>query len=130
MPEFKRVDHIGVVVDSLDEAKAFLGEKVGLELVRELDVAHLQRRVAFFQCGAVQIEVIEPYGPDRERALGGGKARIEHIAVEVDDVRGALEGLGLRADERGLVEIGALETAWTDADSSDGVVYQLVPRGW
>lgn len=130
MPEFNRVDHIGVLVDSLEDAKRFLGERVGLELVRELDVERLQRRVAFFQCGAVQIEVIEPYGPDRERDLAGARAKIEHIAVEVDDVRRALEVLGLRPNANGMVDIGGRETVWTDPDSGDGVMYQLVPRGW
>ena len=130
MPEFNRVDHIGVLVESLEDAKRFLGERVGLELVRELDVERLQRRVAFFQCGAVQIEVIEPYGPDRDRDLQGARARIEHIAVEVDDVRRALDALGLRPNPEGLVEIGGRETIWTDGVSGDGVIYQLVPRGW
>jgi methylmalonyl-CoA/ethylmalonyl-CoA epimerase len=135
MAAFNRVDHIGILVDSLDEAKRFLGEGgIGLTLVRELDVANLQRRVAFFQCGTVQLEVIEPYGEGaRERDLAGERARIEHIAVEVDDVRRALDalaGLGLRANARGVVEVGDKETAWTDPETGDGVMYQLVPKGW
>ena len=134
MPAFNRVDHIGIVVESLEAAKRFLGEGVGLELVRELDVAALERRVAFFQCGAVQIEVIEPYGEGaKERDLRGERARIEHVAVEVDDVRRALEalaGLGVRPNALGIVPVGDKETVWTDPEGGDGVMYQLVPRGW
>jgi methylmalonyl-CoA/ethylmalonyl-CoA epimerase len=135
MTTFNRVNHVGIVVDSLDDAKRFLGEALlGLELVRELDVAALQRRVAFFQCGEIQLEFIEPYGQGaKERELGGERAKIEHIAVEVDDVRSALETLaetGLRADRRGVVQVGDKETVWTEPESSDGVMYQLVPKGW
>lgn len=135
MASFNRVDHIGILVDSLEGAKRFLGEEgLGLRLVREMDVESLQRRVAFFQCGDVQLEVIEPYGEGaRERDLGGERARIEHIAVEVDDVRPALEalaGLGVKTDGRGVARVGDRETAWTDAATTDGVVYQLVPKGW
>ena len=133
MAIFQRVHHIGVVVDSLDDAKRLLGQGgIGLQLVTERDIAPIQRRLAFFQCGEVQIELIQPYSElALERELSGNKAKIEHIAVEVDDVRGALKALsslGLRATSRGVMHVGDRETAWTDPDTSDGVMYQLVAR--
>jgi methylmalonyl-CoA/ethylmalonyl-CoA epimerase len=98
--------------------------------VRENDVATLSRRVAIYQCGQVGIELIEPYGEGAmARDLGVDRARIEHIAVEVNDVRGALQALsalGVRATAAGVIQVGDRETAWTDPDSSDGVMFQLV----
>lgn len=126
----KRLDHVGVVVDDLAEAKRFLSETLGLRLARELDVPALARRVAFFECGDASIEVIEDLDPAaKARALGGASARIEHLALEVDSVDGVLASLGklgVKADSRGVVRVGARLNAWTDASTTDGVPYQLL----
>ena len=126
----KRLDHIGIVVDSLADAKQFLRHTLGLQLVRELEVPALARRVAFFQCGDAAIEVIEDLDLEsKSQALAGASARIEHVALEVegvDTVLAALAGLGVRADSRGVLRIGSRLNAWTDPDTTDGVVYQLL----
>jgi len=126
----KRLDHVGIVVDDLADAKRFLSETLGLRLVRELDVPLLARRVAFFQCGDASIELIEDLDPEsKARALDGTNARIEHIALEVDSVDGVLAslgGLGVKADSRGVVRVGARINAWTVPHTTDGVAYQLL----
>lgn len=126
----KRLDHIGVVVDDLEEAKRFLAETLGLELDRTVEIPG--RRGAFFRCGGSEIEVLEEMEPEaRERILGGAKARIEHIAIEVDDLdrtMAALEGLGVRAG-RAPIATGDRVNLWTDPDTCDGVMYQLIQIG-
>jgi methylmalonyl-CoA/ethylmalonyl-CoA epimerase len=126
----KRLDHVGIVVDDLATAKRFLSETLGLQLIRELDVPALARRVAFFQCGDASIEVIEDlHMESRARVLNGATARIEHVALEVDNVEGelaSLSGLGVKADGRGVVSVGARLNAWTDPLTTDGVMYQLL----
>jgi methylmalonyl-CoA/ethylmalonyl-CoA epimerase len=128
----RRIDHIGVVVDDLDEAKAFLANVLGLRLDREVEVRELKRRVAFFACGDVSIEVIQDLDATaRHTSLGGAKARIEHIAIEVDNLTetlGALSLLGVRSDAAGVIEAAGLRTTWTDPDSTDGVRYQFLVR--
>ena|SRR5438445_6171124 len=129
----KRLDHVGIVVDDLNDAKRLLGETLGLRLVRELEVAELARRVAFFQCGDAQIEVIEDLdSAARAHVLGGATARIEHVAFEVDrvdrmdSVLTALDGLGVKVDKHGVLRIGSRDNVWTDPGTTDGIVFQLV----
>jgi len=125
----KRLDHVGVIVDDLEEARRFL-EGMGLELVRTIEAPDLGRRGAFYRCGDSQIEVIQDDDATvRSRRLEGRTARIEHIAIEVEDLAGtlaALEGLGVRSDSRGVVRVGTRNNVWTEPETSDGVMYQFV----
>jgi methylmalonyl-CoA/ethylmalonyl-CoA epimerase len=126
----KRLDHVGIVVDDLTDAKRLLSETFGLSLVSEFEVAQLSRRVAFFQCGDARIEVIEDLDPEaKARVLDGAPARIEHVAVEVDDVASvlaALEGLGVRPNSTGILRAGPRVNAWTDPSTTDGIMFQLL----
>ncbi|MEU2428164.1 MULTISPECIES: VOC family protein [unclassified Streptomyces] len=129
---FKRIDHIGVVVDDIDEAKAFL-ESLGMRLERAQDVPERNVRIAFYQCGDGRIELIEPTTEEsRRRRLGdGNQARIEHIGVEVDDVPRiikAVQGLGVEFTTTEPVPVGPNLNAWTRPETSDGMQFQLVQR--
>ncbi|GGV58316.1 methylmalonyl-CoA epimerase [Streptomyces longisporoflavus] len=129
---FKRIDHIGVVVDDLAEARAFL-ESLGMVLERAQEVPERQVKIAFYHCGDGRIELIEPTTPEaRERRLGEGKqATIEHIGVEVDDVPSimrAVQGLGVELTTSEPVPVGPNLNAWTQPGTSKGIQFQLVQR--
>ena len=129
---FKRIDHIGVVVDDIAEARTFL-ESLGMRLERAQDVPERNVRIAFYQCGDGRIELIEPTTEEsRRRRLGdGNQARIEHIGVEVDDVPRiiqAVRGLGVEFTTAGPVPVGPNLNAWTRPETSDGIQFQLVQR--
>ena len=127
----KRIDHVGVIVDNLEEAKRFLTD-MGLEFDRDL-VLPGRLRAAFYACGDTQIEVIEVDEPaERAQRLGDGTARMEHIAFEVDSLSTtmeALRGLGVDTTTAEPVPVGANLNYWTRADSCDGVQYQLIEKG-
>ena len=127
----KRIDHVGVIVDNLEEAKRFLTD-MGLEFDRDL-VLPGRLRAAFYACGDTQIEVIEVDEPaERAQRLGDGTARMEHIAFEVDSLSTtmqALRGLGVDTTTAEPVAVGANLNYWTQADSCDGVQYQLIEKG-
>lgn len=128
----KRIDHVGVVVENLEDAKRFLGEVLQLPLDREADLTHvLGARTAFFRCGNTDIELIEPIDATRRRERLGGdvRARVEHIAIEVDDLAGtmrALERLGVRATTDQPLELGGRLNLFTRADTSGDVMYQFL----
>lgn len=129
---FKRIDHIGVVVEDLDRAAAFL-ERLGLELERAQDVPERNVRIAFYQCGDGRIELIEPTSDEsRRNRLGeGNRARIEHIGLEVGDISRAMEairGLGVDLTSEQPIPVGPNLNAWTRPETSEGVQYQLVER--
>jgi methylmalonyl-CoA/ethylmalonyl-CoA epimerase len=126
----KRLDHVGIVVDDLAKAKRLLGEVLGLSLVREVEVLALERRAAFYQCGDASIEVIEDLNAESKvKNLRGGTAHIEHIAVEVDavtSVLAALGRLGVKVDSHGIVRVGSRLNAWTDPDTTQGIMFQFL----
>ncbi|MFJ1748808.1 MULTISPECIES: VOC family protein [unclassified Streptomyces] len=129
---FKRIDHIGVVVDDLAEARAFL-ESLGMRLERAQEVPERNVKIAFYHCGDGRIELIEPTTEEaRGRRLGeGNQARIEHIGVEVDDVpriMRAVQGLGVELTTSEPVPVGPNLNAWTRPETSDGIQFQLVQR--
>ena len=128
------IEHVGIVVDNVMEAKAFLGDVLGLEFHREVDLPNRGVKAAFFRSGSIQVEVIECVDPDlREGRLGppGTRARIEHIAILVDDLNGHLDALkakGVRTvppDPPYTVTPGR---TWvmTDPGTTGGVMYQII----
>lgn len=125
----KRVHHIGVAVADLERAKQLLGEKLGLPLVREHRAPGGNPSVAFYRCGEVEIELLEHAVPEDRRAWLGGDnlGRIEHIAIEVDDLErtmGALEALGITADPPRPGPLGA--STRTHPSTTTGIVLQLL----
>jgi methylmalonyl-CoA/ethylmalonyl-CoA epimerase len=126
----KRLDHVGVIVDNLDEASRFLAG-MGMQHERDLEVPG-RLKASFYRCGEAQVEVIEISEPgERAKRLGSEKARIEHIALEVDDLTTtlqALSGLGVKTQTADPIRIGTNLNFWTEADTCDGVVYQLIQR--
>jgi methylmalonyl-CoA/ethylmalonyl-CoA epimerase len=123
-----RLNHVGVVVADLQEAKRFLGEVLGLELVLERDVPAKRRSTAYFAAGGVEIELIEDLDPEaKARTLGGAAAVIEHISFDVDDLARTVESLaakGVRLRDE-IVRVGTRDNAWTEPATSGGVMYQL-----
>jgi len=125
-----RIDHIGVIVDDLSEAREFVARVLQLDIVSSVERDNL--RSDFFACGETSIEMIEVTDPaERETRLGlGCVARIEHIAVEVDDLDQALvslEALGVRATGPAR-QTETYRTFWTVPAPSDGVMYQFLER--
>ncbi|MFE2445222.1 VOC family protein [Stenotrophomonas sp. NPDC087984] len=130
----KRIDHIGVVVDDLFRAKKFL-ESLGLTLEFEREVPERNVKAAFYRVGdGARIELIEPTTSEaRRRRLGDGdQARIEHIAVEVDDsitkIMQTLRGLGVEFVAPQPVAIDGNLNAFSRPDTSEGIQFQLLER--
>ena len=125
----KRVHHIGVAVADLDRGKELLGTTLGLPLVREHRSTGDGPSTAFFRCGDVEIELLEHSRPeDRAAWLGGDNlGRIEHIAIEVEDLDAtltALRALGVTGEP---VRPGSLGVSVrTHPDTTTGIVLQLL----
>jgi methylmalonyl-CoA/ethylmalonyl-CoA epimerase len=126
--ELRRFDHVGVIVDDLDDAARLLGDGLGLELTNSIERDDL--RLAFFRCGDVSIEIIEPLDPElRRRRLGeGARARIEHLAFEVGDLEVAITALAALGIEPNAPPLrsGARTMVWTDPATSDDIMFQFV----
>jgi methylmalonyl-CoA/ethylmalonyl-CoA epimerase len=130
---FRRIDHVGVIVDDLEEARRWLTEVFGLPLRRSVDVPEGRIHGEFYGCGDVDIEVLEIGDPEaRRRRLGeGAQARIEHIAVEVDSLDAALAHLaplGVRTTTPEPRRSGNTLNLWTVGETTGGISYQLIER--
>jgi len=132
-PMIRRIDHIGVIVNDLAEARRWLVEVFGLPLQRTVELSDGRIRGEFYACGEVDIEVLEIGDPEmRSRRLGDGKqARIEHIAVEVDHLGDALARLavhGVRTTSPEPRRTGNRLNMWTVEETTGGISYQLIQR--
>jgi len=127
---FKSLDHVGIIVDDLAEAKRFYERVLGLKLVRELDAPERNLKAAFYSLGNTQVELIEVTHPvDRGMRLGNASARIEHLAVIVDDVDVAAAELadsGVRMQTEEPVVMGNRRMYFSVPETCDGVTYQLI----
>ena len=129
----KRVDHVGIVVDDLQVARMFITEVLGFEFETEVLLPERQVTAAFFTLGGTRVELIEVGEPKarRERLGEGKKARIEHIAIEVEDVIteiASLRAKGVLTSRPDVTVIGANRNFFTDPETSDGVAYQIFDR--
>ena len=88
----KKIDHLGIIVPNLEEGIARFKDGLNLTFLKTEEMDTWNCRIAFFQCGEVLIELIEPTGPsDGETFLkerGGG---LHHMAFEVEDIHEAFE---------------------------------------
>jgi catechol 2,3-dioxygenase-like lactoylglutathione lyase family enzyme len=125
----KKIDHIGIAVADLAASRQLFEQLLGLELVREN--ASERARFAFFRLGDSEIELVEFLTPERREATLRGETvgRLDHIAVEVDDLDRATAELrtqGIKHGDRiqGMVGISVM----TDPKTTGGVTLQLVER--
>ncbi len=132
-PMFRRINHIGVIVEDLSNSQHWLAEIFGLPLNRTADMPEGQIHGEFYRCGEVDIEIVHIGEPEeRRRRLRGAKVRIEHIAVEVDDLDGTLgrlSALGVKTTTPKPRLAGNVRSAWTTEETTGGVSYQLMQFG-
>ncbi|HSR22042.1 MAG TPA: VOC family protein [Candidatus Eisenbacteria bacterium] len=128
----KRIDHVGVIVQDLEGMSRLLSEVLGMELTRTLDVPERRLRARFFRCGDVDVELVELGDPEeRARRLGDGPTRIEHIAIEVDDVAGTQSEMaehGIRMTTPEPQRLGPTASIFSQPDTSGGVMLQFLQR--
>ncbi len=84
----RKINHIGIVVSSLENQIPFYRDVLKLTFLGEENVPDQKVRVAMFQCGEVKIELLEPTGPDSPIAtfLEKKGPGIHHIAYESDSI--------------------------------------------
>jgi methylmalonyl-CoA epimerase len=89
-----RLDHIGIAVRSIAEARRFW-EALGLRLDGEEEVAAEAVRVGFLPLGETRLELLEPTSPDSPiaRHLERRGPGLHHLCVSVPDVRAAMAEL-------------------------------------
>ena len=131
------IDHLGIAVKSLTEAKKFY-EKLGLKPMADETVAAEQVRLSMVPVGESRIELLEPTSPESPIAkfLAKRGEGLHHVALHVDDLSATVErlkagGTRLISDE---IKIGAGGHMYVfiHPSSAGGVLLELVedaPQG-
>lgn len=129
------IQHLGVAVNSLDEALAFWRDGLGLEL-KEVEVVEDQGvRVAMLPLGESRIELLEATGATTPigKFLAKRGPGIHHLCVEVNDLSAKLAELKARGirliDEEPRIGAGGMLVAFVHPASTGGVLLELTQRG-
>ncbi len=92
------IEHIGIAVNSLEEAIPFYEKTLGLTCYAVEEVADQKVKTAFFMVGQTKIELLEstdPEGPIGKFIEKKGQG-IHHLAFAVDNVNDALGELATK----------------------------------
>lgn len=94
------IEHIGIAVNSLEEAIPYYEETLGMKCYAIEEVRDQKVKTAFFMVGQTKIELLEstdPEGPIGKFLEKKGQG-VHHLAFAVDDVNQSLKEL----DEKGV----------------------------
>lgn len=131
----RRIDHIGIAVHDLEEAKAPYVEGLGLQVDHVEEVAGQKVRVAMLPVGETNIELLEPTSEDSPIAkfLERKGPGIHHIALAVEDIDAALRRMrdaGVRMiDDEPRPGAGGTRVAFAHPKAMGGVLVELVEGG-
>jgi LAO/AO transport system kinase len=125
------LDHLGIAVRSLDEARA-LYEAIGVLVAGVEEVPHERVRVMMLVVGNSRIELLE--ATEADSAVGKFLARrgegLHHVALRVPDLETAVERLktlGVRlVSERIQIGAGGHRYVFVHPTSANGVLLELV----
>lgn len=128
------IDHIGVAVKSIEDAKRIYQDMLGLSIAEVEEVAEQKVKVAFIPVGESEVELLESTSPDGPvakfiEARGEG---IQHIAFRVENIESALQELkdkGIRLiDQTPRKGAGGAKIAFIHPKETGGVLIELTER--
>ncbi len=130
----QKIDHLGVAVHSIAEARIFYEEVLGLPCEGEEIVASQKVRTAFFAVGEVHIELLEPTSEESPIAkfLAKNGEGIHHVAYRTDDIEGqikqAREGGSRLIHETPIAGAGGKMVAFLHPKSTHGVLTEFCAK--
>lgn len=127
----KKINHIAIAVNNLEEAAKFYQEVMGLTLSGVEVVSAQKTKVGFFKIGESNIELVQPAEPDSPltKFLETKGQGIHHICFEVDDVesevRSFIEKGAAMVDQKPRPGAHNTKVAFVHPKSSSGVLIEL-----
>ncbi len=132
----KRIDHVAIIVHSIEQALGFYRDTLGVEPSDIREVPTEQVRIAFLPMGGPggsEIELIEPTTLDSSLAkfLEKRGEGMHHICLEVDDIDAALQemqdkGVPLLDKQPRIAAEG--RAIFLHPKGTNGVLLELVER--
>jgi methylmalonyl-CoA/ethylmalonyl-CoA epimerase len=130
----KRVEHVGLAVNSCSEAADFY-RLLGIGAGGTEELPKMGLKVAMLPIGESEIELLEPTSPEATVAkfLEKRGEGIHHLALCVEDIAGAVKELqanGIRMiDKAPRPGAGGKMVAFVHPQSTHGVLLELVGDG-
>lgn len=131
MGKIKRINHVAILVENIEETLHFWRDALGLELAHVEDVPDQEAVVAFFPVGEAEVELVKPTTEDSgiSRYLEKRGPGVHHICFEVDDIDTCLEKLKSKEirliNEQAVVGTGGKKIAFIHPESTHGVLVEL-----
>ncbi|MBP2674943.1 MAG: methylmalonyl-CoA epimerase [Deltaproteobacteria bacterium] len=127
----RKIQHVGIAVNSLQESVPFFRDVLGLEYLGIEEVAERQIRAAVFRVGESHIELIEPTAPDSPvgKFLEKKGEGFHHICFQVDDAAAELSRVGAQGvrllDETPRAGIHGMRIGFLDPRSTHRVLIEF-----
>jgi methylmalonyl-CoA/ethylmalonyl-CoA epimerase len=127
----KKINHIAIAVNNLEEAAGFYQTVMGLTLSGIEVVAAQKTKVGFFKIGESNIELVQPAEPDSPlvKFLETKGQGIHHICLEVDDIEAEvktfLEKGATMVDQKPRPGAHNTRVAFVHPKSSGGILIEL-----
>lgn len=136
MTKVKKINHVAIVVNDIEEALSFWRDSLGLALDHVESVPSQASKVAFIPVGEGEVELVEPTDPESGLAkyLEKRGEGMHHLCVEVDDIEGMLAHLkekGVRLINEEPLDLPGRRMAFIHPKSTNGVLlelYEIVPN--
>lgn len=129
-----KIDHLGIAVDSIDQAAAFWKEILGLPLEGTETVDTQQVTTAFMPVGDSEVELLESTtadGPVARHIAKRGQG-IQHVAFRVADLEATLAELKAKGipliNEEPRPGAGGARVAFVHPKAANGVLVELCER--
>ena len=130
--KISHIEHLGIAVQSIEEALPYFKEVLGLECYAVEEVADQKVKTAFLKCGEVKLELLEPTSPEStiQKWLDKGNKGVHHVAFCIEDgVANALaecDGKGIRLiDKAPRTGAEKLNIAFLHPKSTCGILTEL-----
>ena len=133
--KISRIEHLGIAVQSIEEALPYFENVLGLKCYAVEEVADQKVKTAFLKCGEVKLELLEPTSPDGtiQKWLDKGNHGVHHVAFCIEDgVSNALaecESKGVRLiDKAPRPGAEKLNIAFLHPKSTCGILTELCEK--
>ncbi len=130
----KKIDHIGIAVNSIAECRKFYEDVLGLKVTAVDEVVEQKVRVAFLPLGESKVELLESIEPEGAIAkfIAARGQGVHHLAIKVDNIEeelAALKEKGVRLiDEKPRLGAGGAKIAFIHPKESHGTLIELCEK--
>ena len=131
MTEVKKIDHVALVVEDIDDALTFWQDALGITLTHREEVPREESAIGFLPVGDSKIELVQPTTSDSGVAkyLAARGPGMHHLCLQVDDIDAMLEQLrqkGVRLiHEQAVSGDDGRKYAFIHPKAANGVLVEL-----